>query len=79
MRVFFHYRSFGQGNWTNIELEVAQIPAVGEYVTLQPNSPWYKVQIVIHLAFEDRNLDGEVFAVETDHMEEQHQAMPDFP
>ena len=79
MRVFFHYRSHGESAWTATELDMAQIPAVGEYVTLFANSPWYKIQIVVHTPFESSDSASEIFAVQTDRMEEQRRAMPDFP
>jgi hypothetical protein len=79
MRVFFHYRSRGENAWTATELDMAQVPAIGEYVTLFANSPWYKVQIVIHTPFEGSGSASEIFAVQTDRLEEQRRAMPDFP
>lgn len=79
MRVLFHYRSPGKADWTATELDMAQIPDVGAYVTLQANSPWYKVQIVVHTPFEGSSSACEIFAVKTDHVAEQRQAMPDFP
>jgi hypothetical protein len=79
MRVFFHYRSPDDDVWTATELDMAQVPVVGEYVTLHANSPWYKVQIVVYTPFEGSRTACEIFAVKTDQATEQRRAMPDFP
>lgn len=79
MRVFFHYRSHGENVWNATELDMAQVPVIGEYVKLNATSPWYKVQIVVYTPFEGSTSACEIFAVETDRVEEQLRAMPDFP
>ena len=67
-KVFVHTRKAGQEQWENEEREFAQVPRVGEHFTTHTTSPWYQVEIVVHIAFE-ADFVAEVFAVEVDHLE----------
>lgn len=69
MRVFLHTRSSGQRDWTNTEVDFAQIPAVGEYVATRMGNPdWYVVELVVHTPF-PCDFDAEVYAVAWNHLE----------
>lgn len=68
MKVFIHKRDInnvldgeGSGFW-----DFEMLPAVGEYVTLEPDSPWYKVTAVVHCPFEVRCNSAEIFVKEID-------------
>lgn len=75
MKVFLHTRS--QANrWKNESRPFERLPVVGEYVTLEATSPWYRVQLVIHCPFE-AEYQAEVYAVEIDHSEAKSRAFGD--
>ena len=76
MKVFLHTRHTRKSDWNNESREFGRLPVVGEIVALDWNSPWYKVQLVIHCPFEAQ-YQAEVFAVEVDHAEAQRQAFGD--
>jgi len=66
MKVFLHTRDMGKFNWVNEIREFARIPIEGEYLALNSNSGWYKVQLVVHTPFEC-DCNAEVYAVKVDH------------
>jgi hypothetical protein len=67
IQVFLHTRSPGKHDWANEYRGFAQVPKVGEYLALSSESPWYEVQLVIHVPFKAQ-CGAEVYAVEVDHM-----------
>lgn len=68
MKVFLHTRSPKQRDWLNEKGEFARIPAVGEYVAISSDSPWFKVELVVHTPF-PCEFDAEVQAVAADHLD----------
>jgi hypothetical protein len=62
MKVFLHTRNRASWNWQNELRNFARIPIVGEYLTLDSESPWYQVLVVVHTPFEC-DCDAEVYAV----------------
>ena len=52
MRVLVHIRADAPHRRRDEDIELAQIPHVGEYVTLSADSrEWYRVVLVVHHAF----------------------------
>jgi hypothetical protein len=68
MKVFLHTRSQQQRDWLNEPREFARIPDVGEYIAVSSDSPWFKVELVLHTPFECE-FDAEVYAVAHDHLD----------
>jgi hypothetical protein len=62
MKIFLHTRSPHQRDWLNEKHEFACIPAVGEYVAISSDSPWFKIEVVIYTLF-PCEFDDEVYAV----------------
>jgi hypothetical protein len=67
MKVFLHTRSPQQRDWLNEPREFARIPVLGEYVAISGDSPWFKVELVVHTPF-PCEFDAEVYAVAADHL-----------
>jgi hypothetical protein len=76
IQVFLHTRSPGKDDWRNEHRGFAQVPKVGEYLALSSESPWYEVQLVIHVPFEAQCA-AEVYAVEVDHKAVKNEAFAD--
>ena len=76
MKVFLHTRSQGTSDWENEIRTFERIPITGEYLSLSTDSPWYRVQLVLHTPF-PCDCEAEVYAVEVDHMEVKGQAFSD--
>lgn len=68
MKVFLHTRSPQQRDWLNEARQFARIPAVGEYIAVSSDSPWFQVELVVHTSFEC-DFDAEVYAVAHDHLD----------
>jgi hypothetical protein len=74
--VFVHTRSQGKMNWTNQPRDFTRVPVVGEYFALDVSSPWYLVQLVVHVPFK-AEYEAEVFAVEVHQVTEMKKAWGD--
>jgi len=68
MKVFLHTRDPEEPEGINNFYEFARIPAVGEYVAISSDSPWFKVVLVVHTPF-PCDCEAEVYAVKEDHNE----------
>ncbi|MEW6159003.1 MAG: hypothetical protein AB1813_16385 [Verrucomicrobiota bacterium] len=66
--VFLHTRSPGKMDWVNTPRQFLRLPVVGEFVTTDSTSDWYKVELVVHCAFE-ADFAAEVYAVKADHLQ----------
>ena len=73
MKIVTHTRSHGRYDWHNEVREFGRAPVVGEYLTLGPDSPWYEVQLVVHLPYAG-SAEAEVYAVEVDQDAAKHHA-----
>jgi hypothetical protein len=66
MRIRLHIYDDSQGNKEEAisSPPVAYIPRVGEYLKLSPESPWYKIQLVVHNLYpgETVDIEAEVYA-----------------
>jgi len=74
MKVLLHTRSQQQRDWLNENREFARIPVVGEYVAISSDSPWFKVELVVHTPF-PCEFDAEVYAVAEDHLQVLNEAL----
>jgi hypothetical protein len=68
-----HVRSPGKRGWSNTDIEFVRLPIVGEYVATSSDSPWYRVELVVHCPFGAVYV-AEVYVVEVDHAEVMKQA-----
>ncbi len=51
-RIFFHYKKLGKTSWEQEERDFARVPAVGEYIAIDPSTDdLYRVAMVQHNAF----------------------------
>ena len=67
--VFVHTQTApGKSDWINQDRHFLRLPAVGEYIALSAESPWYRVDLVVHCPFE-ADYAAEVYATEVDHIE----------
>lgn len=73
MKVTLHTRSHGHYDWHSDVREFGRVPMVGEHVALSAGSPWYAVQLVVHLPYPG-SADAEVYAVEVDQDTAKHHA-----
>ena len=64
-------------NWENSSQTFLRLPTIGEYVATGESSPWYKVVLVVHCAFEAA-FAAEIYAVEVNHHEEIQIALRSF-
>ena len=67
MKVFLHYKNPNESQWTNVDVDYATIPRVGEHLMPYYQSPIYKVTFVVHTCFRKEGtqdpFDAEVYAV----------------
>jgi hypothetical protein len=62
-KVFLHTRSEGKMDWANEMRSFARLPVKGEYIATDWDSPWYRVDLVVHCPFERAECEAEVYAV----------------
>lgn len=67
--VFVHLHNEGETEWNNQYHSFERIPVENEYITVDYDSEWYKVELVVHTPFSDE-MSAEIFAVQVDHNEE---------
>lgn len=78
MKVYLHTRSFGDCDWLNQFKDFDQIPATGEYIGISKEDPnIYKVQMVIHMSFDNVDYVADVFAVAVNDFEERDKIFSD--
>jgi hypothetical protein len=73
MKVRLWTRSPGKYDWKNEVREFARIPVSGECLALGPNSPWYLVQLVVHMPYPG-DCDAEVYSMQVDRDEVKQRA-----
>lgn len=67
--VFVHLHNEGESIWINQNHDFERIPVENEYITIDCDSEWYKVELVVHTPFCDE-MSAEIFAVRVDHNKE---------
>ena len=74
MQVLVRMRSQGKYDWRNEVRELARLPMTGEYLTFGPDSPWYLVQMVVHMPY-PHDSEAEVYAVQVSADTVKHQML----
>jgi hypothetical protein len=67
-KVFLHIRAAKDAQWVNSSREFLRLPVVGEHLATETDSPWYRVDLVVHCPFE-ADYAAEVYATQVDHRE----------
>lgn len=67
--VLIHLHNKGSIDWINKKFYFDRIPVEGEYITVDFESDWYKIEMVVHTPFSDE-MAAEVYAVKVIYSEE---------
>ena len=67
--VFVHLHDEGEANFRNMLFDFGRVPVEGECLTVDFDSDWYKVEIVVHTPYSSE-MCAEVYAVKVDHQKE---------
>ncbi|MEC0124163.1 MULTISPECIES: hypothetical protein [Paenibacillus] len=64
-RVFVHTYRAHNNDWENDYYDFSRVPNKAELIALSSKSPWFQVELVVHIPFEE-DLAAEIYAVEVD-------------
>lgn len=72
--IFLHFHNKGSKDWINKKINFDRIPVEGEYLTIEHDGEWYKVEMVVHTPFSEE-MSAEIYAVKVNHSDEKNKKL----